>query len=473
MIDQRGLKVLIDQRRNDTDNEERLKLDYEKYKVYNGSLRDKITEIIKSEFKDSDTITELTNRIVPINITAKIVNKLGTVYKYSAIRSPAIEDDNDQELIDIYSRALDINHYMAFCNRMVKNTKHALLEPYLDMQKRPRVRVLPSHTFDLYSNDPINPERATAVLKHLVEGQKEEQQRFAYWDEHNHWLVDGTGQILWQEMQAMGNEQGINPYGVLPFTHVTQQSELLYPIQSSDIMAVQIAVCLLLSDSTLAQKYLSWATLVLSGVEGDQKVKVGPAAILSLPKTLDGQNPDAKYIQPNLNSDEVIRLVEKLVQYVLETNNLSSKTMSGQLTASASGVSKMFDEIESTEDINEQRKIYIKAEQDLWDKFAHYMLPVWVKSQEINPEYAGTFSSDFEINVKYPEAKILMSKKERIENVRLELEAGTTSLRRAIKEINPDMEDQEIDDLITEIRKEKLDSVSFFERNMSNNDQTV
>jgi hypothetical protein len=353
---------------------------------------------------------------------------------------------------------------------MTKLSKHSLLEPYLDKEGIPRVRILPSHTFSLWSNDPINPENPTVVIKHLkVDAPEKENQRFAYWDDFNHYIIDGEGNIKINEMIAMDNPDGLNPYGILPFVHVTQQMELLYPIRANDIMSVQIAVCLLLSDSTLAQKYLSWATLLLTGVEGDQKVKVGPAAVLSLPQKADGQNPDAKYIQPNLNSDEVIRLVEKLVEFVLTTNNLSAGTMIGRLTSSnaASGISKMFDEIQSTEDINEQRKIYSDAEKELWGLFAHSMLPAWVEQGLVHNDYTGAFSPDFELSIRFPDIKPLLSRKERIENSRMELEAGLTSLKRAIKEINPDMESEEIEDLIIEIQKEKIDMANFFERNMN------
>lgn len=471
MASQNEVKMIIENIKDNKENEQqRVNEDLEKYLVYNGQLRRKISNIIVSEFKDPNTITELTNRIVPINITQKIVDKLSGVYRNGAERRSLVDDIQDQELIDIYSRSFMIDKTMMFCNKMTKLTKHSLLEPYLDKKGIPKLRVLPSHTFSLYSNDPINPEKATSVIKHIrIDTLSSKNSRFAYWDEQNHWIIDGDGNIQREDMDMMGNPEGINPFGTIPFVHTTQQDELLYPIRSNDIMSVQIAVCLLLSDSTLAQKYLSWATLVLSGVEGEQKVKVGPAAILSLPKSADGQNPDAKYIQPALNSDEVIRLVEKLVEFVLTTNNLSAGTVIGKLTTSnaASGISKMFDSIESTEDINQQRSIYANSEEDLWDKFAHNMLPYWVQTGVISPDFIGAFSPDFKLSIKYPEVKPMLSKKERIENAKLELELGATSLKRAIKSINPEMEDIQIEELILNIQKEKVEMSDFFERNMN------
>jgi len=59
----------------------------------------------------------------------------------------------------------------------------------------------------------------------------------------------------------------------------------------------------------------------------------------------------------------------------------------------------------------------------------------------------------------------MLSKKERIENAKSEYEAGFTTLKRAIMTINPDMEESEADQLISEIRKERLEGVQYLERN--------
>ena len=469
MATPRELKDIMKVITDDTVNaKQRVTEDQEKYMVYNGAIKDRLKAIIMREFQDTKTVTELTNRLIPLRILTKMVDKLGKVFKNGAVRKPLLQSDPDQELIDVYSRSFDINSTMAFANKMTKLTKMSLLEPYLDSNGVPRLRVLPSHTFSLYSNDPINPEKPTAVIKHLyIDKVDLKKSRYIYWDESSHWLCDGEGNILYNEMGD--NQEGINPYGVLPFVYITQQKELLYPIRSNDAVAIQYAVCLLLSDSTLAQKYLSWATLLLTGVDAKTTdITVGAASTLIIPPNENGAAaPDAKYLQPNLNSDEVIRLVDNLIEKLLTTNNLTGGTIVGKLdtNTSSSGIAKMLDSMESTEDIEEQRHIYAHAEQELWDLFAHRLLPVWVASKEINPEYAGKFSTTFELSITFPEIKPMLSKKERIENAKSEYEAGFTTLKRAIMTINPDMEESEADQLISEIRKERLEGVQYLERN--------
>jgi len=462
-------KMLEEVNKENENNKLRIRDDYELYMIYNGKLRDQIAQMLRMEFVEDQTIKELQNRIVPINIIKKIVDKLATVYKSEPIRKPVTEDISDQEAVDAYSNWFDINCIMEFTNKMFKLNKHCLVTPYLDLEGYPRIRCLPSHTFSIFSQSRINPEKMDQVLVHIKTDNNLDarEQRYEYWDKDNYWIIDGEGNVVTEEMNMLNNPEGINPFKVLPFVHITQQQELLYPVRSSDIKSVQYAVALLLSDTALAQKYNSWGTLLVTGGNGEQKLKVGPGAIINLPfDPASGQTPDAKYLQPTLNSTEVLEFVEKLVAWLLTTNNLTPAQMTGEIQVGASGISKMLDQVESTEDIERQQKFFKEAEKKLWDIFAHDMLPYWLEKGIINKECTEKFSPEFEINILFPERKPMLSEKEKIENIKAKLDAGFMTMKAAIQELNPELEAGEVDDLILEIQNEKLDQIKFMERNM-------
>ena len=463
------LKEIAKQVRSES-NMTRVKHDQESYVIYNGQLRQKILEIIREEFQDAKTVMELENRIISINIVKKITDALAQVYLNEPIREPVEEDENDQELIGLYSRSFDINTQMDFGNKMFKLTKHTLLEPYLNMGGIPKLRSLPSHTFTLFSDDQIEPQKMTSLVKHIhIDPRDYKQSRFEYWDNANHYIINGEGSILWNDMAAMGNEEGENPYGKIPFIHVTQQREILTPIPSTDVKSVQMAICLLLSDTALAQKYLSWVTLVISGGDGEERINIGPGAVVNLPSPPGTDRaPEIKYIQPDLNSDEVLRLIDKLVETLLSTNNLSAGTVLGKLTVgnAASGVAKMLDRLESTEDKEQQQKFFQDAEHKLWDLFSHYMLPVWVESGKLDKDYVGAFSPEFELSIEFPKVKVMESEKEKIENIIAKMQAGLISLRDAVRILYPDFDDEQIDEHIASIYKERVEEARMIERNL-------
>ena len=439
----------------DINAKERTEEDSLKYLIFNGRLREVILDKILREFEDPQTIKELTSRIVPINIMKKTISKLAQVYKNDPIRRPADLLPADEELIINYERSLNINQIMQYANKLFKLHKHVVVEPFLDRDGIPRLRAVPSQSFWIFSDDAMNPERMTTYVKLIKDGEEEER-RYSMWTDEEHWIVDGKGAIDRQAMIEMGNEEGKNRFGRIPAIHINESIDLLYPIRPTDILSVQFAICLLLSDTTLAQKYLSWGTLLISGGDGDENIKVGAGAVLNLPALQDGSKPDAKYIQPELKSDEVLKLVDKLVEYLLATNNLSAGTIIGKAQVStASGISKMLDEVQSTEDKEEQRKYFESGERDLWDLFAHYMLPVWTASGEINQEYKGAFSNGFEINIIFKDMKPMLTEKEQVELVIVKLNAGLITQRDAIKELNPSLTDEQVEEKISDIAEER------------------
>lgn len=465
MID---FKYYLDQiSEEDDENKLRIREDQELYYIYNGKLREQILAMIRKEFVEEQTVTELQNRIIPINIIKKIIDKLAMVYRTEPMRKPEIEDISDQESITYYENIFDINSIMEFSNKMYKLQKHCLLSPYLNIEAYPKIRCLPSHTFSLFSSNKINPEIMDVVIMHIKTDGDKNEQRYEYWDKDNYWIFDGNAEVVMGEMIAINNQQGKNPYGVLPFIHITQQTELLYPIRSSDMRSIEYAICLLLSDTTLAQKYLSWGTLVTIGANGAAKLKIGPGAHINLPiEPGSTQQPDIKYLQPNLNSTEVLEFVAKLIELLLTTNNLSAAQMTGNLQVGASGISKMLDQVESTEDIESQQKYFAKAEKELWDLFSQHMLPYWQQKGIINKECTFKFSPEFKLSVIFPERKPMLTEKEKIENIKAKLDTGFITMKRAMAELYPQYSDEEIDDLILEIQNEKLDNMKFFERNM-------
>jgi hypothetical protein len=232
---------------------------------------------------------------------------------------------------------------------------------------------------------------------------------------------------------------------------------MLYPLRPTDLLNTQIVLGLLLSDCCLAQKYLSWSTLLILGAEGEQKLKVGPAATIQIPMGANGERPEVKYLQPDLKSEDVTNLVDRLIEHLLYTNNLSAGQTIGNLNSgnSSSGIAKVVDESQSTEDKEEQRKYFQNAEIELWDKFAHYMLPEWVSSGKINPEYTGAFSPDFELSINFQDMKPMLTDKEQLELIVMKLNNGLITKKQALEEMHPGKDGAIIDELLSDLEEEK------------------
>lgn len=446
----------------DLNAKERILEDGLKYQIYNGRLKEVIAKKLIEEFKNPKTVQQLINRIVPINIVRKSIDKLAKVYKNDPERTTVDLNPNDYDLIKTYESSFNLNHKMQNANQLFKLHKHVLLEPYLDSFGVPSLRVIPSHKFWLFSEDKLNPERATTIVIILNDDKEDKNKLYSVWTKDNHFLIDGRGNVNNDLMIELDNPEGINPYKVLPFVHINESSDNLYPIRPTDILAVQIVICLLLSDTCLAQKYLSWATLTITGGSGEENVEVGPASVINLPIMPDGSKPDVKYLQPNLNAGSVIELVDKLIEYFLYTNNLSAGQSIGDANSggNASGIAKILDEAQSTEDKEEQKRYFEVGEKELWNKLAKNILPVWINSKKIDPLYAGVFSKDFELHLDFQDMKPMLTSKEQfelekaqVELIVLKLKNNLITLKGALQELYPNEEVEKINERLSDIEE--------------------
>lgn len=457
---------------NSQENRDRISADYDRYTVYNGKLRDLIQKAITKEFILPETVRDLVGRIIPVNITQKICNKLAAVYREAPVRFPVDGNELDLEALDFYVDEMQFNRLMKHANRMFKLHKHVALEPYLSQDGQPKMRVLPSHTYTPYSDDPIEPNKPTAMVKHLFMSSDPDKSRYAIWTEQNHWIVNGNGAVMTDDMVAMNNPDGVNPYGILPFVFIKDSDDLLVPISDDDLISLQVAICLLLTDLAFASKFSSWGIIYLIGVE-NERISFNPNSVITLPHPPGTEKPEIGTVKQQLDSDAMLRQVEALVALLLTTKNLSVGSVSGQLNVqnSASGVAKLIDAADTTEDREDQIAFFSEAEKEYWWKFAHNILPVWVKTGNMDPEFVKKFSEPFELGIQFPEFRPMMGDNERLDIEIKKLDQGLTTKRDAIKSMNPELTDFEIDQIIADINKEKLSNVKFFEKNMQDEEQ--
>lgn len=436
-----------------TENQKRIRNDEEKYMVYNGQLREAIERAVRAEFVLPETVTELCKRIIPINIVQKIVSKLARVYVTPPKREPVEEIDQDMEALAFYEDVLNPNKKMKEANRLFKLHKHDAIEAYLTKDRVPAMRVNPSYTYTLYSDDKIEPNCPTAFIKHMKWNSNDRgEDRHLIWTDVDQVLVDGSGRIV---------EDGVNEYGVIPFTIIKDSESFLTPIPDDDLISVQFAIALLLTDLAFASKYQAWSIFYTIGVDS-KNITFNPNSVVSLiQKDPDGVKPEIGTIKPELDSDEMLRLSEALISLLLTTKSLSIGNVSTKLDAqnTASGIAKVLDQSESTEDRTDQIEYFKCAEVYFWNMFAHSILPTWIRLGIIDPMFIMPFTDDFVLRIEFPEQKPMLSDKEKIETSKAAIEAGLSSRKREMQKLNPDLDEKEIDKLMLEIDQEQQERI--------------
>lgn len=445
---------------NDVQNKEARKQDLERWLMYNGKTQDIIKESIKKEFNRPETVEELIARLVPLNIIQKIINKLAGVYVEAPLREVVDENEADLELMELYEEAASVNSRFKEANRYFKLFKRNLMEPFVDHDGVPGLRNLPRHTYEVYSFNSMRPDKPDliAIIKH--DDELRDNQVIKIWTADNHILIDGNGKVLRDKMEQMGNVDGINPYGRIPFVYINESTYSVNPLSDDDLMRMAIAIPVVLTDLLFACKYQCWSIIYTVGDVGE--LPSNPSSVIAMDYGPDGQEPKVGTIKPEIDINAILQLIANLISTLLTTKNLAAgtiKTTQG-INETISGISKALDNAESVEDKKDQQSYFMKAEADLWDLLANYMIPVWRKLNKLAPEYNKEFSPAFAMSVLYREPKVLISEKERIENAKAKLEAGLSTLERELANLNPDMSDNQIQKLKEEILAEQNDKMN-------------
>lgn len=432
------------------ENKDRVFRERKRYDIYHGRLRDFIREAIFSEFKLKETVAQLVHRIVPLNITQKIINKLSKVYLTQPQRSPVVPVSSDEEAINLLTDALGLTTNMLDANRYFKLSKHFCLEPFVNLGK-PQLRVLAAHHYTPVSDDIRDPTRATYIIKHLKWGRNDKDSLHIVWSDLEHYLMDGKG----NKIPMVDNPDGVNPYGINPLVYTKSQKDALIPIEDDDLMFMQLAICLLLTDLNFASKFKLWNIVYIIGLKS-QNVSFNPNSILFLPKDSEGENPVVGTIESRVDSDALLRQIQGLVGMLLSTKSLKAADMQNlTVETAASGVAKMLDSADSTEDKIEQQNYFVETEKKLFEVLKK-QLPIWSQSGELDGKYRSLrLTEEFELQLRFPMPKAIQSEKETVETEKAKLESDFTTHDRSLAVVNPDLTPTELEELKLQIEKEK------------------
>lgn len=432
---------------------------YERYLMYHGKSLEIIKKAFRKEFKRPETVNELDLRITPLNITQKIINSLSQVYLESPLRYPVDGSEQDQELINLYEDEIQLNRVMKSANRSVNQHKCALLEIFIDETGTPGIRDVPRHSYEVFSLNSIRPNKPDVYCKILRDATDPADMVIAIYTDESHFIINGKGQTIPREMMRINNPDGVNPYGVAPFYFINTSDDTVRPPQDDDLKTMAIVIPILLSDMNFAMKYQAFSVISVIGSETD--IPFSPNSVISMPFGPNGERPSIEAVKPTIDVDKMISHVTNLIVMILSSKSISPGAIKSMLNLSnaVSGISKAIDNKDEIEDKQDQQQNFLIAEYRVWELLAKYMIPYWRQNNLIKAELNREFTPAFEIGVIFREPKLLMSPKDTVEIEKLKLDAGLTTLKRALGELNKEMSGEEIDILEQEIKQEKVSSL--------------
>lgn len=451
------LKKIIDNNRGYRDTNRNL------IDIFDGNLISHLKDHLQNIFSEK-TYLELLKFLIPINVLQRIIDKLTKIYQQTVVREVEGGNDSDSELLKWYEENFAINQTMNLANEFFNLTKMTLIEPYLS-DGVPKVRPVPSDRFVPVGLDPVDPTKLTHlnIIMGTTRNDKtgETSTIVLTWTKEEFLVWDTEFKIYPDMMQQYGDGtgDGKNPFGRIPYTFINKSLTKILPTQDTDTMAMTLEIPSQLSFLSFGIGYNSFPIIIAKNIP-EGKMQRGPNITWYVNDNATTEaKPEVDTVKPEIDIVEVLKFIEAVFSLWLNTKGIRPGSV-GALNKEnmVSGISKMVDESDTTESRKAQVQYFKKAEQnDLWVLIMQHMHPFWVKQNDI--ENKALFTSTASVKVLFAEQKPLESRSQIVSGLKAEVDAGFNTRKNAIRKLNPDKTDKELEALIQEIDDERTITV--------------
>jgi hypothetical protein len=464
-----------------------------RHDIYNDGGKAFLIENILREF-GRDALGEM--RITPINLLKKIVDKRAGVYRKSPIRKA--ENPQDQALVDYYTKAMSFNELMQKANRYLALASNTVVY-FRPHNGEIKACVVPAYQYSIVPN-PIDqtvvdayifstfvqegrvapdsaPIPATGVqsynqqrgFKHqgdLVASNEKASdftaQKYMFWTAMEQFTTDKSGNRFMEPGQD--DTQYQNPIGIAPVVNVARDRDNIpWAPQGEDMVDLTIALQMGWTDVMTIAKHQGFSILTITSEEEPKKLTIGVNRAVWLKTNPQGPQPSIGYVQGNSPLAQYKELLTELLGLLLTTNNMDPNAIGGKAASKnfTSGFHALIAMADSLEAIEADKPIMLSTEMQSWEiisKWHNWMFDVGVLNEEAKAY--GKFTEDFSVSVMYGDVTPIESEDERIARVEKLINMGLITKKDAIKKLQPELTDDQVDAKLLALQTEKSDNMT-------------
>lgn len=421
--------------------------------IFDGNLMPYILDAMKRQVS-AEYFEQIKERVIPINVLKRITQKTSRSYLTNPQR---LVDEKYEGDVNFYTNILYLNAQMQRADSYASLFKGYAIEPFV-LYGAPKIRILPYDRFLPYSDDPVDSTYMTEFVKFMGKrkiyknGKETIREVYHIYSNEEFISVDEEGDTVGEDLVE---NEGINPYGVIPFVYGNRGNDILIPTQDTDTLALTKMIPLILTDLSGAVLFQCFS--IVYGIDvNSENLKMSPNAFWSLKsdKTSD-KTPSVGTIKPEADIDKVTQFIMNTFSFWLETRGIRVGSIGNvDATNVASGIAKIIDEIDATELIQCSQTYFMNEERQFW-QLLKVMQNYWLATNQLDVGYRpNLWLDDFNVTLQFDPIEPYTDRATQVSTVKTEVDAGFLSRREAIKTLYPDLTDEQVDERLEEIAEE-------------------
>lgn len=465
----------------------RKRVAYDSEQIRTGGLKTYVEKRIQQMYPKTHTMYTISD----YSVLSKIINKKAKAYKEPPVRKlPGEQNKNAtiiyQDLINKYA----LNQAMKELDLSYNQHKHGLLAVFMDRQagvplSQPalhfkfyslnpyeydlvkdqdgKVKVVilsyPAHTVTSGTGDGYN-----ALIAEAGKSDESIQQRlYSFWTDKEYLEVivngdKGTNNIAVTVKVTETN--GLNPYGVLPFVYVPMDFDVNYPNLSP--LPMQTVEFNALFSVYLTSANMQVGMLKLTHPE-KQKITIASQSMytaISIPQSSRAEDKpsDVEFIAPTPNMDGHKDAIATYLTTILDEQGISGNSVVNPNEDFASGLDRLIAQADVQGIIEENQELYYKVEQEVYN----------IVSAQLRSQGQDLLPIE-QLQVIYKKPKVMISDKEKLENLKIMKDLGLWPEYELIQQYDPNLSEEEakaklksIQDYKTEVTSQYSDPSKVF-----------
>ncbi len=449
-----------------SENQARLESSQEEWDVYTGNIRPYVERKIADRF--SYELVKEVPIVSAINVFKKVVDSRASLYKSEPTRDFSDLSDDQVEVINRIYEDARIDFTLLEANKLYeaqKHQTHVLIEPKKGrLRLRPikahQVNVVPNeldqedgeiYIFSSYNKDfsenSVRVDRQNSMNEAIADydDYRSEQERFVVWSSSYHFVMDGNGTIISEEI-----ENPIAP--VIPVVEISAMKDFNYWRELTND-AAEFCVDYNMHQSMLGQivEMQGFAQAYLKAPEDlmPEYVEIGPNRIVKLITNpqLEG-DVEFGFANPNSDIGAARDYNEAILAQYLSSQGLDSNAVSGTPSTDsfASGTERLLAQIERFEASKETMAIFREAEMDIYKVIKAYHNVLKGTDVLMDKYITNDIPEDSEVMVMYeePTTNLTDSEKLDIAERRIELDWSIAEAKAYLDDITVEQAEEKL-----------------------------